>query len=174
MEEGVTIIKLPSEEWRRYKELRLEALQDSPTSFGTSYVEAAADPDGTWEEILEKVQSSDGQWLRFAEANQKLIGMVGAYKERSNKTRHRANIIAVYVSPSMRGKGIARRLAETLIQDIGADPEIIAIDLDVTAGNHAAERLYTSLGFKEIGYKEKEMYIDGVYYDTRMMTKFIR
>ena len=118
--------------------------------------------------------NKERQWLRFAEHEGELIGVVGAYVDDAENTRHRAQIVAVYIQPHMRAKGIARALVEQLIEDIHIDPTILALDLDVTAGNTAAEKLYASLGFKEIGYIEKEMCVDGVYYDNRIMTKFIR
>lgn len=174
MEEGVKIVELKPDEWARYKALRLEALQDTPSAFGTAYREAAADPDSSWIERLQKSEKRDKSWLLFAEAEGQLVGMVGAYVDKLENTRHRAHIIAVYVTPRMREKGIARALGEALMREIAKDPQIIALDLDVTAGNTAAEELYKKLGFKEVGYKEKEMCIDGTYVDTRIMTKFIR
>ena len=40
--------KLTKDDWKIYKELRLEALQNDPQAFGRSYKEEAVLPDSSW------------------------------------------------------------------------------------------------------------------------------
>ncbi|MFD0598149.1 hypothetical protein ACFQZ4_42670 [Catellatospora coxensis] len=45
-------------EWQQLRALRLEALRDSPTAFGTTYADAAALADEAWQQQAEQGASS--------------------------------------------------------------------------------------------------------------------
>lgn len=44
------IFKLDPKDWEKYKKIRLEALQENPEAFGSSYEKEIAFPDETWQE----------------------------------------------------------------------------------------------------------------------------
>ena len=66
------------------------------------------------------------------------------------------DIINVYVNEEHRRKGIAKKLFEFCFED----QVYSRIMLEVNENNNAAIRLYNSLGFKEISFRER-YYDDG-------------
>ena len=91
--ETVAVIHLSPEEWRAYKELRLEALQTEPQAFGASYADSLRKPDSYWQMRLREAAVEQGSWLLFAREQSRLIGMIGAWVNDDPQT---ANIISVY------------------------------------------------------------------------------
>jgi ribosomal protein S18 acetylase RimI-like enzyme len=90
--------------------------------------------------------------LIFARIEKKLVGMVGAFvaKEPDN-----AHVIAVYVAPEVRGKGISNMLMNSLLDKLRKNSSIRTITVEVNPEQKAALNLYKSLGFKFIEeYKE--------------------
>ncbi len=61
-----------------------------------------------------------------------------------------SEIKRVFVTDAARGKGVARRLCTALIAQARADG-FARIVLDTSKNLHAAQRLYTSLGFSACG-----------------------
>lgn len=71
-----------------------------------------------------------------------------------------ANINNVAVTPDYRGRGISRLLMGRLIE-MAKDEGAKELYLEVRSGNHVAQNLYRSLGFKMIGLR------NGYYIDTQ-------
>lgn len=61
-----------------------------------------------------------------------------------------AHLLNICVDPEYRGQGLARRLIERLINQ-AREREADTLFLEVRTGNRAAQGLYQSLGFNEIG-----------------------
>lgn len=80
-----------------YWELRLEALKQNPEAFATSYEEAIKREDPI--EQAATNLNSEGSYTFGAFENDVLIGMVTLMKEKHQKLQHRANIVAMYVTP---------------------------------------------------------------------------
>lgn len=93
--------------------------------------------------------------------------------ETGAKFRHRASVYAVYVTPSARGKSIARQLMETLIDYAKQHDEIEQLYLMVTSTNIPAVRLYGHLGFLKYGVDLRSMKTEGRYLDEDLMVKFL-
>src|SRR5215213_6711466 len=78
-----------------FRELRLEALQDSPTAFSMDYHRSSHYPTKYWEDTL--VMDDLEAAIFFAEHEGHLIGMTGIARGRSPKTKHGADVWGVYV-----------------------------------------------------------------------------
>lgn len=65
------IIKLTSEDWEKYKNIRLEALRKDNIAFGTSYEEALNKKDEEWKATLEKPD----RYLFFAKDKNEIVGL---------------------------------------------------------------------------------------------------
>ncbi|MBN9349010.1 MAG: GNAT family N-acetyltransferase, partial [Devosia sp.] len=87
-----------------YRAIRLEALQDAPTAFGSSY-EAECTRDLAEFESTVTRNYIAGAWLGGA-----LVGTAGFHRLDATKVAHRGNIWGVYVRPEARGHGVARAL----------------------------------------------------------------
>ena len=70
------------------------------------------------------------------------------------------HVMNVAVDPDQRGRGVARRLLETLFERTAADAER-GYTLEVRVSNDVAIRLYRDLGFVETGIRR------GYYTDNR-------
>ncbi|WP_223589253.1 GNAT family N-acetyltransferase [Neobacillus bataviensis] len=146
----------------KYWSLRLEALKQNPEAFLTSY-EDAIKRENPIEQTARNF-SAPGNYTFGAFENGELVGVVTLLQEQAEKIKHRANIYAMYVTPSKRGTGVGEALMTEAIKKAKSVEAIEKINLSVIASNEKAKKLYTKLGFKEYGYEEKAMKINGVYY----------
>ncbi|MCB1761308.1 MAG: ribosomal protein S18-alanine N-acetyltransferase [Gammaproteobacteria bacterium] len=63
-----------------------------------------------------------------------------------------AHILNICIDPDLRGRGLARRMLERLL-NLARQHRADSVFLEVRASNTAAQRLYTGLGFNEIGLR---------------------
>lgn len=149
-----------------YRELRLEALRDSPTAFSADYQTNLRQPPDYWKERLTLQPEEATIYLALHEGN--LIGMTGIVRGSSPKTRHAALIWGVYVKPEWRGLHIAGELVSSCL-DWARARNIILLRLAVSAANQPAIRCYERSGFKTYGTEPRAIYYEGTYYDEYLM-----
>ena len=157
----VSILVLPPERRREAKQLRLVALQNSPESFASSYEDEVLFSDDVWKNRVAAAFERDHAIAFYAETDGVLVGMAGAGWSPKTKLRHVAEVYAVYVKPTHRGKGIGSALMRRLLDELRALPQIEKAKLGVTDGNEAATSLYQRLGFEIVGRAERELQVDG-------------
>ncbi|WP_317935243.1 GNAT family N-acetyltransferase [Sporosarcina aquimarina] len=95
-----------------YQKIRLEALQNNPEAFASSFEEECEHP---IDKYIMRFQS-DNSFTFGAFEKDKLVGVITLVKETLNKLSHRANIVAMYVSPCNRGLGIGKDLIKKAIK----------------------------------------------------------
>lgn len=150
-----TVRRTTEDEWRDFRELRLEALLDSPTNYGQTHEQALALSDLMWRDRSMVVATSDEQAFYVAadDATGRLVGMWGVVPH-----LRRAGvwlIIGVYVRPEARGTDVSRRLNQACIEFArGTDAKELI--LDVRDDNDRARRFYAREGFVETGFKEPQ------------------
>lgn len=154
----IKITRLPTERWSDYKQLRLEAVQDSPQSFLTTAEETNQEPDSEWQDKIKNM------FFAVTEDDQ-LVGMVGCYSDNKEKLSHIAHIVSVYVSPSFRGQGIARQLLTTALDFAKTSKQIKKVQLEVVTTQVPAYHLYLSLGFQKVGARQLAVRVGDTYYD---------
>jgi ribosomal protein S18 acetylase RimI-like enzyme len=159
----IVIRRLRPEEWAAYRELRLEGLKKDPQAFGASYERNRVRPDSYWQERLANVAT--GNWLLFAEAEGRLVGMAGAWVDAVEDV---ADIISVYVTPGYRGKGVGRELLKAVLREISTEPKIQKARLTVNREQTPAIALYRAFGFEVVDEIRSEMG-DGKIYDEYVM-----
>ena len=163
------IITLPPARWREVRQLRLEALLDTPTAFASSYEEEAALPEEVWIDRLTTAFERDGNMTYFAEVGGELVGMAGAGWPPKPKLRHVAEVYGVYLAPGARSRGVASALMRRLLDELRALDQIEKVNLTVNTEARTAVRLYEKLGFEIVGRARRELKVDGRYYDLHMM-----
>ena len=162
------IRRLEASDAAAFLAVRLEALQLCPTAFGASVEEEVDTP---LETLQANLAPDSGRYRFGAFDGEQLVGIIGLGREAALKLRHRAYLIAVYVTATHRGQGIGRALAEHALAFASSMPGLLQITLDVTDGNDAAQSLYASLGFTVYGRMPCAMLVDGQAYDQILMAR---
>jgi ribosomal protein S18 acetylase RimI-like enzyme len=148
------------------RRLRLDALVETPESFGSSYEEEHT---LTLEDIRGWIAPADDGAMFGAFDGEALAGMVGVARQRKLKMRHKAYVWSMYVAPAQRGRGLARLLMQAAIAHAESMRGIRQVQLSVTSNNAAATALYLSLGFTEYGCEREALCVNGRFYDETQM-----
>jgi GNAT superfamily N-acetyltransferase len=161
---AATIRPLGQADAEAYRRLRLEALQRHPEAFGASYAEEAARP---LQAFAERIAPLPPSRVFGGFAGNELVGIAGFLSGTSPKSRHKGTLWGVYVAPSQRGCGLARRLVEAVIAH--AAQHVVVLNANVVTSNATARTLYERLGFRCYGTEEKALCIDGVFRDEALL-----
>jgi ribosomal protein S18 acetylase RimI-like enzyme len=152
-----------TEYWR----LRLEMLEGEPQAFSSSAEEHRS---SDLNELHRRIGSVDAeQFIVGAFAGSRLMGAAGFHRDKGLKTRHKGRIWGVYVSPEERGRGIARKILETVLQRASTIRGLEQILLSVAATQTPALHLYRSLGFKSWGCEPRGLRVGDQYIDEHYM-----
>jgi RimJ/RimL family protein N-acetyltransferase len=149
-----------------FRELRLEALQNSPTAFSMDYGRSSHYALKYWEDTL--VMDDMESAIFFAEHEGQLVGMTGIARGRSPKTKHAADVWGVYVSPPWRGLHIAEELIRSC-REWAQARQVVILRLAVVATNKSAVRCYERCGFVTYGTEPRSLFYEGKYYNEYMM-----
>ena len=71
-----------------------------------------------------------------------------------------ADLLYIYVVREYRGRRVAEKMLQTLLIELDAEPQLEALVLEVRPSNKSACKLYSRLGFVEVGIR-KRYYSDG-------------
>lgn len=131
-------------DWRDWRELRLEALQDTPIAFCETYDEALRKSEQSWQE---RVTRGHPVLLR---TDGRPVAMALGYRDDATGEPW---LGAVYVTPRHRGRG----LLDSLVAEVArwaAAQGAARLPLLVHETNAAAQAAYRRLGFVETGRSE--------------------
>jgi len=133
-----------------FKDVRLRALQDSPTAFGSTYARES--------------QLSDSDWLKRAadwSSNRSVgylamddgapCGIVAAFLNETDPFK--AHLVSMWVAPTHRRVGVGRTLV-TAVQSWAITRGARLLQLTVTSSNRAAIEFYVQNGFSMTGNTE--------------------
>jgi RimJ/RimL family protein N-acetyltransferase len=148
-------------------DLRMLALETDPWSFVDSPEELRAI---TVQEFAARLRADTADnFIVGAFEQGAAIGMVGCYQEVPLKRRHKAWIWGVFVTPAVRGRGIATKLMLAAIARAKTIPGLEIILLTISVDQPVPRRLYESLGFRSIGIEPKGLKIGNQYLDEEHM-----
>jgi len=158
----VEIRQLASSDWQAWKSLRLSALQESPTSFGSSYEEECDMSSQKWQEWIEK------EALFGAFIDDSLIGATGVRRLEGRRAAHRGTVFAVYVAPAFRRQKIASLLLQKLFA-YAQSAGMTQLQIGVDTVNEAAIHFYEKIGFKVYGVMPRALIIDSTPHSIQLM-----
>jgi ribosomal protein S18 acetylase RimI-like enzyme len=144
--------RVRADEWRAAREIRLEALKDTPIGFGEWYEEALAKSDEVWRERTRKSAESEAAAMFVAAAcGGRLVGTAGVFAP--DAAGREFVVYGVYVTPGFRGPGLntATRLFDTAISWARLTGGAEVISLEVHEKNDRARAFYRRYGFVETG-----------------------
>jgi ribosomal protein S18 acetylase RimI-like enzyme len=157
----IDLRRLGPEDAVAYREIRLEALADSPHNFSSTLESEQDQP-------LDRFAARLADDLVLgAFSGPRLIGVAGFYVQPRPKHRHKGMLWGMYVRPDYRAAGIGRQLIEAIIAHARQHVELL--QLFVIADNMPARRLYASLGFVEYGIERNATKYQGQYHDDVLM-----
>ena len=141
---GSTVGTLSADDWRAWRELRLQALEEAPYAFGTTLSEwqGEGDTELRWRDRLNSVPFN-----AIARIDGTPAGIVSATAPDAGGT---SEMISMWVAPFARGRGIGDALVHAVLlwcTEHGAR----RITLDVVESNEHAIVLYRRHGFAFAG-----------------------
>ncbi len=165
----ITLRAAQTAEWPEFKRLRLLALQQHPSFFGSDYTQSAAEPDSHWQERMANLHPAKQQ-IFVATHNAAFVAMVGIRRYTDPKSSHQADIWGVYTDPAWRGYGLSRQLL-AMAEAWAWEQSAIIIRLMVNVANTSAIQLYNRCGYSVYGVEPMAIYYEGVYHDELLMAK---
>ncbi|MFF9779223.1 GNAT family N-acetyltransferase [Streptomyces sp. NPDC013978] len=160
--EGYRVRSVRAEEWRQVRELRLVALRDpvARLAFLETYEQAAARPDGFWQERTEN--AAEGVWERrqfvVESGAGEWVGTVTVLVEEAgtrdffggNVERRQAHLVGVFLRDGHRGKGVGEAMFAVAV-GWARQAGVERVRLFVNEGNGRAEAFYRRVGFEASG-----------------------
>jgi ribosomal protein S18 acetylase RimI-like enzyme len=143
-----------------YRALMLEAYQLHPDAFTSSSAERAMLPITWWEQRLQ-LGPQPAALVFGAFQEQQLAGVAGLSFESRERLRHKATLFGMYVPSRFRRLGLGGQLVRAALDEAGAHPGITVVQLTVTHGNVAAQRLYQRHGFAPFGVEPFAVAVGG-------------
>lgn len=152
----VTVRRVRADDWAVVRDVRLMALADAPSAFGSSYAAEVGRDDAFWIDRAARSSAGDVGTTYLATlgddpepdrvAPDRVVGLVSAFRPVPGVVE----LVSMWTSPTARRSGAARRLVGAVVDWAAAGPAT-GVELWVTRGNEPAYRLYRSCGFAETG-----------------------
>jgi predicted GNAT family acetyltransferase len=151
------VVELSTNDWERYKKIRLQSLLNDPQAFGSNYEKERAFTQEKWESRVHPYSEDHKQWnVEVENESGEIVGMTGAFSPEPGV----AMIVGVYVSKEHRGKGLATMLMDAIFEKIRQTGGYKIVKLSVNSEQASAVALYKKAGFAEVG-EEKATLGDG-------------
>lgn len=133
-----------------FKAVRLRALQDTPTAFGSTYARESQLTDGDW--VKRAAQWGGEKSAAYLAMDADVpCGIAAGLFDQDDATR--ADLLSMWVAPTHRRLGVGRTLVEAIFEWAQARGAM-TLQLMVTSNNDAAIRFYERLGFARTGRTE--------------------
>jgi len=156
------IRRLTPADWAIFRDIRLEMLSQSSGAFGSNFTDWVTRPEAEIRAWLDRMYTL-GSFDRRT-----LVATAALSRGRSDLSRHRAEVIAVYAKPAARGQGIADAVLRQIAAD-AVEQGILQLELQVAADNAPAIALYTRIGFETVGRVPRAVRAQGAFRDDLLM-----
>lgn len=151
-----------------FSRIRLEGLQKDPDAFGALYEEERKRTDDEWKERLSNAQSGEsGFFGAFVEGE--IAGIIGFFRHKGTKARHKVSVVSMYVREASRGTGVAAGLMQAELAHLRALGDVDQVQLAVVTSNPAAIRFYEKMGFLPYGFEKQALKAGDRYVDETHM-----
>jgi len=143
----VLVRETVADDWQALRDIRLEALRDAPTAFGSTYEQETERGEAHWRDRIAR----GGTFLAFVPevSATEPSGLIGGYQEDPVTVE----LVSMYVRPRARGRGVGEALVAAVI-DWAGQRNAAAVRLWVTETNAPALALYERCGFALTGERQ--------------------
>jgi ribosomal protein S18 acetylase RimI-like enzyme len=145
---SVDIRRITPDDGPDLRAVRLAALADTPSAFGSTFAEEAARSDTGWSERALWASAGVERITLLARQEDRVVGIAGGYREEIGSTE--VHLVSVWTAPEARRSGLGQLLVGAVI-DWAVETGASSAGLWVTRGNTPAQLLYESMGFRETG-----------------------
>ena len=128
-------------DWTTWRGLRLRALRESPSAFGSTYERECGFPEELWRERL---RDPDGVSV-LAWVGETPAGLGGGFSDLPGFL----HVVAMWTDPAHRGVGVGSVVLDAVRG--WADERGLRLHLDVNTANGRARALYERLGYVATG-----------------------
>ncbi len=136
----ITIRPLDADEWETYRDVRLAALEESPDAFAASVKQEKQYDEEFWRTRIERSRRL------VAEADGKIVGVVSV-GDRSTDSDRVGELFGLWVTPELRGQGVAWKLVQAGVDQATAENYAFLIYW-VGTDNGRAVAFASSFGFR--------------------------
>ena len=133
------------DDWQALRDIRLEALRDAPTAFGSTYEREALRDEAHWRGRIARGCT----FLAYIPEVSEPAGLIGGYQEDPVTVE----LVSMYVRPRARCRGVGEALVATVINWAGKR-NASSVHLWVTETNSHALALYERCGFTLTGERQ--------------------
>ncbi len=130
------------DDWPVWREIRLRALRDSPSAFGSTYARELAFTAGDWRHRLARAECVS---VLALDCEGRPVGMGGGYPDLPGFL----HVVAMWVDPVVRARGVGRAVLGGI--EAWAGERGLRLHLDVNTSNTGARRCYQRYGFTATG-----------------------
>ena len=151
----VLVRRITADDWELMRDVRLAALAEAPSAFGSSYAREVAFTQAQWRGRFSErsvtfvaYDSADGpagESADFPAGGVVPAGLAGVYVEDTA-----ADVVSVWVRPAFRGRGVGEALIDSTAV-WATSRSFPALYLWVIETNAPARRLYARCGFTPTG-----------------------
>jgi ribosomal protein S18 acetylase RimI-like enzyme len=125
-------------------------------------------PLSEYELFLASVKQEQNSLIIVTEKDEEIISIASITSSQNPRNKH-VGTLGIVVEKVYSGLGLGRLLMVELIEWARTNKQTKKIELVTREDNRRAISLYKQLGFQTEGLKEKDTYINGVYYNTMLM-----
>jgi GNAT superfamily N-acetyltransferase len=130
-----------ADDWALLRDVRLRALADAPTAFGSTIEHAERLGEEEW-----RARADNGFRTLVAVEDGVGLSMGGAFAPDDRPT---VFVWGMWTAPAARGRGLSGRILDDLVA--WCRPRYEEVRLHVTEGNDGARRFYLGRGFEPTG-----------------------
>jgi GNAT superfamily N-acetyltransferase len=139
LESAVSVERLIAGEGDRWRRIRLQALEEAPHAFGTTFAEASSWPDTRWEQQVVDIAT----FVAVVGGDDVGVARGAAHAERADVRE----LISMWVATTARRRGIGAKLID-VVADWAKAQGATALVLDVVEHNEPAIASYARSGFE--------------------------
>lgn len=133
-----------------FKAVRLRALQDTPSAFGSTYAKESQFADSEWVKRAGNMNGERSVGFIAMDAGE-ACGIAACFLDQDDATH--AHLISMWTAPTHRQRGVGRLLVNEIVK-WGRQRQVHTLRLMVVCKNESAIKFYERLGFARTGRTE--------------------